>query len=284
MNLEFKDFVEQSLTDWIETLDLVSTHQSDHPQGLSQLKKSISYSLKQTGKRFRPVLCLMISDCFGVAPQRVVPFACALEMIHTYSLIHDDLPSMDNDDFRRGQLTNHKVFGEATALLAGDVLLTQAFFHLAKFYQNEPSLGLKLVSLLAEASGFNGMAGGQALDLAPDKGKVSADAIQTIHILKTGALIRVACEGAGLICGLPEEKIKRLRAFGEKLGLSFQIKDDLLDEDKIGENSFLRVLSKSETLALLDQTTSICREILSGLGIPEGSLSNLIDFNFQRSV
>ena len=216
--------------------------------GLEKLKQSIAYSYSRGGKRFRPVLSLLIAETFAVHPQRVLPWAMAVEMIHTYSLIHDDLPCMDNDDFRRGEPTNHKKFGETTALLAGDALLTEAFALIAQSYKEDPAIGLRLVALLSQAAGLFGMVGGQAIDLEFQKLKPSFADLEQMHLMKTGALIRVSAEGAALICGLPSEKIQLCRQFGERLGLAFQIQDDLIDaKEKQEPGSFPEVLGLEQT-------------------------------------
>ena len=198
------------------------------------LEKSMSYSLLSGGKRIRPFILLetyrMFSNNDNI--EKALPYACALEMIHTYSLIHDDLPSMDNDDYRRGKLTNHKVFGEAEALLAGDSLLTYAFEVAASNpYVSDKSIRLAIICL-SKCSGFTGMAGGQMIDLNSAKNVTSYDDLKTMHILKTGALIKAACLlGYYAACDDPDKKIEdSLICFAESLGVAFQIRDDILDK------------------------------------------------------
>jgi geranylgeranyl diphosphate synthase type II len=193
-----------------------------------RLAESMRYSLEAGGKRVRPLLCLLSAEAVGGAVESALSGALALEYIHTYSLIHDDLPAMDDDDLRRGRPTNHKVFGEGHAILAGDGLLTEAFAVLAETGRAEA------VALLAEAAGWRGMVGGQALDLEGEEltrqGKAYDLAhLQTIHRLKTGALLRAACELGGLLGGAEAPQRQALRAYGEALGLAFQIQDDILD-------------------------------------------------------
>ncbi|AKU90642.1 polyprenyl synthetase family protein [Vulgatibacter incomptus] len=199
------------------------------------LAKAMAYSLLAGGKRLRPILCLAAFEgCEGarVAEAVALDFAVALELIHTYSLVHDDLPAMDDDDLRRGRPTCHKVFGEATAILAGDALLTEAFGILAG--GDEP-VRAKLVGLLARAAGAEGMVGGQQLDLdmtgrlAAAEPLPSLDEIGEIHRRKTGALLAVASEAGALAAGASDATVKALRAYGESLGLAFQIADDVLD-------------------------------------------------------
>ncbi len=190
----------------------------------ARLGEAMRYSLEAGGKRVRPVLCLLACEAVGGVLEAALPGALALEYVHTYSLIHDDLPAMDDDDLRRGRPTNHKVFGEGHAILAGDGLLTEAFAVLAATGRAEA------VALLAEVAGWRGMVGGQALDL---EGEHHLDYglahLQTIHRLKTGALLRGSVELGGLLGGADPGQQQALRAYGEALGLAFQIQDDILD-------------------------------------------------------
>jgi geranylgeranyl diphosphate synthase type II len=276
-SLERKEWVDSAFDRLLETWQIPSSG------GIQKLKESMSYSLSRGGKRFRPVLSLLIAESFAVHPQRVLPWGMAVEMIHTYSLIHDDLPCMDNDDFRRGEPTNHKVFGETTALLAGDTLLTEAFGLLAHSYQEDPRVGLHLVALLSDAAGLFGMVGGQAMDLAFQKEKAQLEDLKLMQEMKTGALIRVSAEGAALICGLPGEKVQLCRQFGEKLGLAFQLKDDLLDAVEKSElGSFPGIIGIEKTNEYLQQISQQAFEILNQLGLSEGSLQELVQFNLTR--
>lgn len=195
----------------------------------ARLGEAVRYSLEAGGKRVRPVLCLLACEAVGGIAVQALPGALALEYIHTYSLIHDDLPAMDDDDLRRGRPTNHRVFGEGHAILAGDALLTEAFGVLAAA-PLEPTRRAEAVALLAEGAGWRGMAGGQALDL-------EGEALQTyelghlrlIHRLKTGALLRTSLEIGAVLGGATPAERQALRAYGEAIGLAFQIRDDLLD-------------------------------------------------------
>lgn len=207
-----------------------------------RLAEAVRYSLLAGGKRLRPVLCLSCAQacalpaaedaCCG-APggqlmQAVLPFAAGLEMIHTYSLIHDDLPAMDDDDLRRGRPTCHKAFDEATAILAGDALLTDAFGYMAAAPLPAPRV-LNAVRLTAEAAGSHGMAGGQTLDLAAEGRTLARDELTRLNALKTGALLRAACECGAVLAGAGEERRQAVRRFGAELGIAFQISDDILD-------------------------------------------------------
>lgn len=249
---------------------------------IGHLAEAASYALLGGGKRFRPVLSLMVGEALGSSSEGLLRWAAAIEMIHTYSLIHDDLPCMDDDDERRGRPTVHKVYGEATALLAGDALLTEAF-DLA--VQANPSRSSKLIPLLVRCAGLRGMVGGQALDLAAEKGgSISQEALFRIHQLKTGCLIRAATEGAAIVSDAPEEKVIAFRIYGEKLGLAFQIADDLLDAEKDGEDgrSFLSHFGHDGTRQQLKAASLEAREALKDFIEEPSPLFEMIDWNLER--
>lgn len=204
------------------------------PEGTAPatISRAVRYSLFAGGKRLRPVLVLASAEAAGGTPDEALPAAAAVEMIHTYSLIHDDLPAMDDDSLRRGQPTSHVVFGEAVAILAGDALQAYAFQVLAAPPQPcavslERRLGA--VALLAEAAGARGMVGGQVADLESEARPVNAGELEFIHRHKTGALIRAATEMGAVMAGASEAEQERLARFGEEIGLAFQIVDDILD-------------------------------------------------------
>jgi geranylgeranyl diphosphate synthase type II len=194
--------------------------------------QAMHYSLFAGGKRLRPILCLAAAEAVGGDPGEVLPVACALEMIHTYSLIHDDLPAMDDDDLRRGQPTCHKQYDEATAILAGDGLLTAAFHVLAeaasRFEGRETDL-LAVIQLIAAAAGYPGMVGGQMLDLQAEGREVTLKELETIHRMKTGALLTASVRSGAMMAGGTRSEVTALTAYGEKFGLAFQVTDDLLD-------------------------------------------------------
>ncbi len=197
-----------------------------------RVTEAMRYSLFAGGKRLRPILCLAGAEAVGGDPGEVLPVACALEMIHTYSLIHDDLPAMDDDDLRRGKPTCHKQFDEATAILAGDGLLTLAFQVLGEAalqYEGREAALLEVVRLLADAAGYRGMVGGQMLDLLAEGRQVTLPELETIHRLKTGALLTAAVRSGALLGGASRGEVTLLTGYGEKFGLVFQITDDLLD-------------------------------------------------------
>ncbi|NHM27844.1 polyprenyl synthetase family protein [Desulfofundulus sp. TPOSR] len=196
------------------------------------IHQAIRYSLFAGGKRLRPVLALAAAETVGGDPARVLPAACALELIHTYSLIHDDLPAMDNDDFRRGKPTCHRVYGEAVAILAGDALLTHAFALLAKNAQNRLAPAERVVQVIEEvaaAAGTLGLIGGQVVDTLAADTAVDAATLEYIHRHKTGALYRVAVRAGAILAGAKEKQLEALTIYAENLGLAFQIQDDILD-------------------------------------------------------
>ena len=186
------------------------------------------YSLLAGGKRIRPVLTLEFCRICGGDWRSALPFACALEMIHTYSLIHDDLPCMDNDDYRRGRLTNHKVFGEALAVLAGDGLLTAAF-ETAASAATDPAVTVKAIRILAEQAGELGMVGGQVLDMDAEEQELTEQGIYDIQCRKTGALIQAACQIGVVAAGGTQQQLDAAKTYAQNLGLAFQIRDDMLD-------------------------------------------------------
>jgi geranylgeranyl pyrophosphate synthase len=201
--------------------------ESEEPRSLHA---AIRWSVFAGGKRFRPALLLAVGQTFGAQTEHLIGTACAIEMIHTYSLIHDDLPSMDDDDLRRGRATCHVKFGEATAILAGDALQTLAFQTIAEDEGLSSELRVKLIAELARAAGTpGGMVAGQALDLDAESREVTNDEVSRIHSHKTGALIYAAARAGALIAGANKEELDAITEYGINLGLLFQITDDLLD-------------------------------------------------------
>jgi geranylgeranyl diphosphate synthase type II len=204
-----------------------------------RLAQAMRYSVEAGGKRLRPVLALLAAEACGADPAEALPAACALELVHTYSLIHDDLPAMDDDDLRRGRPTCHKAFDEATAILAGDGLLTLAFELIARHIPSAEA-SRACVLALAEGAGPSGMVGGQMADLqAEGRDDATLEALEAIHRRKTGALLRSALRMGAAVAGAPESQTAALDAYGGAIGLAFQIIDDLLDvegdETKLGK-------------------------------------------------
>jgi geranylgeranyl diphosphate synthase, type II len=233
-NRKMPDFdLKQYLMERKQVIDEALEKYAPAPVGLEKnVSEAARYSLFAGGKRLRPILCLASVDVLGGSREAVLPVACALEMIHTYSLIHDDLPAMDNDDFRRGRPTNHKVFGEAMAILAGDALLTEAFSLVAGAGEGVGIAADKLIrviSVLAKASGYRGMVGGQVIDMESENREVDLATIEYMHIRKTGALITASLESGAILGSGDGHQIAALTRYGHHLGLAFQITDDLLD-------------------------------------------------------
>jgi geranylgeranyl diphosphate synthase, type II len=195
----------------------------------TRLRQAIRYSLLAGGKRIRPILALAAGEVAGAPPRVVLPFACALEMIHTYSLVHDDLPAMDDDEMRRGRPTSHKVFGDGIAILVGDALLTEAFHAMATARGVPAERTVRIVGEIAAAAGEGGMVGGQALDLVAAGRATSLARVREIHRWKTGALLRIAVRAGALVAGADGIVLRRLTVYGERIGLAFQIADDILD-------------------------------------------------------
>jgi geranylgeranyl diphosphate synthase, type II len=193
------------------------------------LRDAMSYSLLAGGKRLRPILALAACEAVGARPEEAIDAACAVEFVHTYSLIHDDLPAMDDDDFRRGRPTSHKKFGEAVAILAGDALCAEAFRVAAQNRKGREERVADVVYELARASGAVGMVGGQVIDIEATGKKITVDELETLHRAKTGELLLVAVRAGARMGGADATAMERLTAYGRALGLAFQIVDDVLD-------------------------------------------------------
>lgn len=252
----------------------------DHIEPQTRLFESMTYSLLAGGKRLRPFLVYQFCAACGGRDEDADPAARAIEMIHTYSLIHDDLPAMDNDDYRRGHLTNHKVYGEAMAILAGDGLLTDAFRVLAKSGLSHQKIAA-CVEVLSENAGPWGMVGGQMLDMLSEERELTEQEVCDIQIRKTGGLIRAACE-MGVICGGgTEDQRQAARVYADGVGLAFQIRDDVLDvigdAAKLGKavgvdgkkNTFVRLYGLPRCEALIQSQTASACNALSVFEAPE---------------
>ncbi len=214
-------------------LDRLLPAESESP---STIHQAMRYSIFAGGKRLRPILTIATGEIFGASEDQLLPAACAIEMIHTYSLVHDDLPAMDDDDMRRGRATNHVVYGEAMAILAGDALLTQAFRTLADYRSVGAENKLRVISEVAKAAGTTrALIGGQVLDIHSEGKKLTAEELEAIHRAKTGALITCAIRIGAIIGAASDNELNSLTAFGEKAGLSFQIADDILDQTATSE-------------------------------------------------
>ena len=245
------------------------------PEGpASDVIEAMRYSLFAGGKRLRPILCMAGATSVGGDERHTLPVACALELIHTYSLIHDDLPAMDDDDLRRGKPTCHKKFGEAVAILAGDGLLTEAFHLMSRKELSgkvSASALLKVIPLIASAAGYEGMVGGQVVDIESEGKEVEASIVEFIHTHKTGALITASVVSGALIGNGTTEQIESIQAYGKKIGLAFQIADDILDiegdtrtlgkgvgnDARKGKNTYPAILG-------LDKSKEIQRAMIDG--------------------
>ncbi|HYW80607.1 MAG TPA: farnesyl diphosphate synthase [Thermoguttaceae bacterium] len=260
------------------------------------LRDAIAYSLLAPGKRLRPMLVLMAAEACGRSAESAMPAACAVEMVHAYSLIHDDLPAMDDDDLRRGQPTCHKKFDEATAILAGDALLTMAFEVLAT--QVSPlDVAAACCAELAAAAGPSGMVGGQADDMAAPHVEGDLAALESIHRRKTGAMIRVSLRLGARIASADAEQLAALSDYGDQLGLAFQITDDLLDVQSneatlgkrvgkdagLGKLTFPGLLGIDQSLARAEQTVQRACRALEPLGSRAGSLEALAHYVLERN-
>lgn len=253
--------------------------------GIERLLESMDYSLKGGGKRFRPLLAILTAEALGKSYEKTFPYALAVEMVHTYSLIHDDLPMMDNDSTRRGKPTNHVVYGEPMALLAGDALQSEAFVCIAENYQDMPELALRLVTILSQAASLRGMVGGQAIDIHPITEKRQSWEIRYLHNLKTGALMRAAIDGAVVICNGSSNKKQSLGEFGKSLGLAFQIADDIQDahSEKTEPTSFITVLGQTKTIDLLHEVSKQALGALQAARLEDSRLSRLVHLNLERA-
>jgi len=228
--MDLKAYLKEKIALVDAALEQYLPQEDERPQSLH---KAMRYSIFAGGKRVRPVLLLAACEAVGGAIDKAMPAACAMEMIHTYSLIHDDLPAMDDDDFRRGRPTNHKVFGEAIAILAGDGLLTEAFKLMANpaFSAGaDPMARLAVISEIATCAGSYGMVGGQVVDMESEgQPEVDLPTVQYIHTHKTGALIKASVVAGALLGGADQKQLAGIRRYGEAAGLAFQIADDILD-------------------------------------------------------
>lgn len=228
--MDLKAYLKERCTLVDEALDRFLPQADELP---FSLHKSMRYSVFAGGKRIRPILMLAACDAVGGDISLAMPAACAMEMIHTYSLIHDDLPAMDDDDFRRGNPTNHKVFGEAIAILAGDALLTEAFILMSRVEPSAslpPEAVLRVIQEIAHCAGSHGMVGGQVVDMESEgKAEMDLATVQYIHTHKTGALIKASVKAGAILGGADEAQLASLTTYGEAIGLAFQIADDILD-------------------------------------------------------
>ncbi len=282
-SLEFERI--QSLSAFLNAQNKIDSQNATlHIESSKKLLESIKYSCFTKGKRFRPVLILSTYEMLGGNIADALPYAAAVEMIHTYSLIHDDLPCMDNDDYRRGQPTNHKVFGDAPALLAGDALLTLAF-EVLSMEVKDPLVSQTLTQVLSSRAGYWGMISGQMTDLSSSQKDVPLETLLMVHRNKTSALIEACIAGAGVLKNLSKgQRLQDLEKLGLLMGLSFQIADDLMDyDDKKEKNNFVHVVGQKETKEILEKLTKECFTILKTFG-PSEFLEQLVSYNTHRKT
>ena len=254
------------------------------------LAQAMNYSLTAGGKRLRPVMLMAAADTVGADGDKYVRIACALEMIHTYSLIHDDLPAMDNDDYRRGKLTNHKVYGDAMAILAGDALLTMAFEVISSEAGIDPAVLLRVLWEISHAAGPEGMVGGQALDLLAENKQITLSELRQLHSAKTGALFCASVRAGGILAGATSSELVALTDYAREFGLAFQITDDILDvigdDKKIGKpvgsdeknhkSTYVSLLSLDESKHLAEQSIANAVSALAPFGAKAEFLSVLV--------
>lgn len=285
---ESKTFVEEKLVSYANELQCPNV-----------LREAMAYSLEAGGKRLRPLLLFATLQAFGKERNLGVGAACALEMIHTYSLVHDDLPCMDDDDLRRGKPTNHKVFGEAMAVLAGDGLLTYAFQVIMAYKQKEISAEKKvrLVLELAKAAGPEGMVGGQVADMEAEGKRLTIDELEYIHKHKTGKLLEFAVLAGAILSDATEEQEEKLLTFAKYIGLAFQIRDDILDvegtEEEIGKpigsdlsnekSTYTTLFTVDRAKDILEETIAEAKGAISSLQLQDEYLLSICDLIAKRN-
>lgn len=283
-------FIESRLLEALETESVPKT-----------LYESMKYSLSAGGKRLRPILVLAVLETLGQPIERGIPFALSLEMIHTYSLIHDDLPAMDDDQLRRGKPTNHVVFGEAAAILAGDALLTRAFGYIAKSYmahpEVKPSTIVQLIAELGQRAGAAGMVGGQMADIEGEGKHLSLEELEFIHRHKTGDLLVASLRGGAYLAEASEKQIEALTEYGIAIGLAFQIQDDVLnvigDATALGKAvgsdearqkaTYPSLMGLEESKQRLAELVTYAKRTLDDAGMAGSPLHELADFIINRT-
>ncbi|KFN02593.1 polyprenyl synthetase family protein [Bacillus clarus] len=285
---ESKTFVEEKLVSYANELQCPNV-----------LREAMAYSLEAGGKRLRPLLLFATLQVFGKERDLGIGAACALEMIHTYSLIHDDLPCMDDDDLRRGKPTNHKVFGEAMAVLAGDGLLTYAFQVVTAYEHREiaPDKKLRLALELAKAAGPEGMVAGQVADMEAEGKRLTRNELEYIHKHKTGRLLEYAVLAGAILAGATQEQEEKLLSFAKYIGLAFQIRDDILDvegtEEEIGKpigsdasnekSTYTTLFTIDEAKSILEETIAKAKDAIAPLQLQDEYLLSICDLIAKRN-
>lgn len=294
--MSYPDHLAQLVNDYLAALDY-----GEDPS-VSPLAEAMNYSLLAGGKRIRPVLVMATGEAFGAEPAALLPTAAALEMIHTYSLVHDDLPSFDDDDLRRGMPTSHVKYGEAVAILAGDALFAEAFRLICEKQAAEPAVLREVIHEISLATGVKGMVGGQYLDVTGGgvAGAGGADsrasAIEQLHALKTGRMIMACVHCGGLLAGAPAAQLTKLRRFSAELGLLFQIKDDILDvvgetavlgkkagsDARMQRETYVSEFGLEEAQRLAERSWEYAKRALAEVGGATDALEGITDYIFER--
>lgn len=294
--MEFKSMLQKKMNFIEDKMELFLPEETGYQKIIFE---AMNYSLKAGGKRLRPILLMEAYRISGGKGEEYLPYSMGMEMIHTYSLIHDDLPALDNDDLRRGKPTNHKVFGEAMAILAGDSLLNHAFETMLEHgcKSQNPDVAIKAIYEISKASGVNGMIGGQVVDILSEKERIPKEKLDFIHLNKTAAMI-VACMRAGAILAKASEKeLEALTTYGEKIGLAFQIVDDILDiegsEEELGKKVGSDIMNEKSTcpsLIGMDESKKISKRLIDEaknaieiFGEEKIFLNSLADYIISRS-
>ncbi|WP_214733613.1 polyprenyl synthetase family protein [Exiguobacterium sp. s154] len=285
------------LNKWKRAVELAMQELIDSSEMPKRLRDAMAYSLEAGGKRIRPALVYAVLETYGMSLERGREVAASLEMVHTYSLIHDDLPAMDDDDLRRGRPTNHRQFDEATAILAGDALLTDAFRILTQMPLSALDI-VEIIRIFGLAAGSSGMVGGQLDDmLAEKRNDVTLEELQSIHGRKTGALLVYALEAGAILAGASAEDRMHLKQFGRHLGIAFQIQDDILDvvgdEETIGKRvgsdelndktTYPKLLGLEGAKQALDQEVEAAQAAIESLSVPAPLLLEMLSFVVKRN-
>jgi geranylgeranyl diphosphate synthase, type II len=281
-----KQLVEDRMIGYLNNLNAPAT-----------LKDSMLYSISAGGKRLRPILALAVMESFQKDPEFVLDAACAIEFVHTYSLIHDDLPSMDNDDYRRGKLTSHKVFGEAQAILAGDALLTESFSLVTDNVFLNADQKVRLLSVLSRAAGAEGMVGGQVEDLEGENKELSIKELESIHEKKTGKMLECSVLTGGIAADATEGELLALQLYARHIGIAFQIQDDILDitgnQDELGKpigsdeanlkTTYPKLLGLDGAQKEMENHIRISLEHLGKINRNTGILASIADYIIKRN-
>ncbi|MET3727869.1 geranylgeranyl diphosphate synthase type II [Fictibacillus halophilus] len=281
-----KTLVEEKMVAYLDKLDAPET-----------LKKSMLYSISAGGKRIRPILALAVMESFEKNTEEIVDVVCSIEFVHTYSLIHDDLPSMDNDDYRRGKLTNHKVFGEAQAILAGDALLTESFSLITNNSFLTAVQKVQMIAVLSKAAGATGMVGGQVEDIEGENRNLSLMELESIHEKKTGKMLECSVIIGGIAAGASDEDLMHLTNYARHIGIAFQIQDDILDvtgnQEEIGKpvgsdeanlkTTYPKILGLDGAKKEMENHIHISLDHLNKINGNTGILASIADYIIKRN-